>query len=203
MTNERDERNVLTYPTGVPSGLTNRVTLVLSDSTGLTRITEPTALIITLIKFLLITIVVIILVGLLLWMIGLIIPKKRTFRKRIPVHLPVYMTVNMIDQKGLPAYFRGQRHGDEFVQHLDRKGRMTVTWKKTQGDNQVLWHADSRKAACGAFRYMVFEKGIMSEVAYERTLIIRRPMMRVFGLMVSLRREAKALLAGIEGARTT
>jgi len=157
-------------------------------------------LIITTIKLFLLAIAAIVAIGLSLWVIGLMIPARRVYRTRVPIHLPVYMALNAIDERGLPAYFRGQRRDDEFTQHLDRRGRAKLTWRKERADNQIIWQADSRKYACGSFRYMVFEKGIMSEVAYERTLVICRPMMRVFGLMVSLRREAKVLLAGIEGA---
>ena len=151
------------------------------------------------IKFLLIATVTILAIGLLLWLIGLVLPSRRSYKTTVPVYLPLYMTIGKLEAEPFPKYFRGERNGDAFIQHLDRKGKSTITWKKTRREDKVTWETENGKAPAGTFRYAFREKGIMSELDYERTLTIRKPMMRVFGLMVSLKKEARELLKGVEG----
>jgi hypothetical protein len=151
-------------------------------------------LILTIIKLLLLAIVAVLALGALLWLIGLFIPAKRHYRTTIPVYLPVYLTLDRIEGDPFPKYFRGKRNGDAFVQRLDRKGRSTLAWQKVRIGDEIEWQAEKGKSVGGLFRYAVREKGIMCELGYQRVFIIRRPMMRVFGLLVSLRNESADVL---------
>jgi hypothetical protein len=151
-------------------------------------------MIVTLIKLVLILLVAILAIGLLLWLIGLFLPAKRIYRTTNSIYLPVYMTLSKIEAQPFPKGFRGERQGDVFIQHLDRRGKLTVEWRKSGANNEVIWEATGRKHPGGSFRFTVKEKGIMSELSYERTLIIRRRMMRLFGQLISLRREAAELM---------
>lgn len=155
-------------------------------------------MILGLIKFVLIAIVAILGVGLLLWIAGLFVPASRRFRKTVAVYLPVYMTIQKIESQPFPSAFRGERKGNEFIQRLDRKGRTTVTWTMEDDGDAIAWQSESSRAPCGSFRYTVRERGIMSELDYERVLTIRRPMQRLFGLLVSLKKEGNDVLGRMD-----
>lgn len=152
---------------------------------------------VTIIKLTLILLAAILAIGLLLWLTGLFLPAKRTYKTTRPVYLPLYMTLGKIDAQPFPVSFRGERHGDVFIQHLDRRGKLKVEWKKSGTENHVTWQATSRKHPAGSFGYIVGEKGIMSELTYERVLVIKRPILRVFGLAISLSKEAAGILKRI------
>jgi hypothetical protein len=155
-------------------------------------------LVLTIIQIVLIAIAAILALGLVLWLIGLFLPARRGFKASRPIYLPPYLALNQINANPFPDYFRGERQGAQFVQFLDKRGRTKVTWNQVSTGEYIEWRAESMKAPCGSFRYTIREKGIISELHYERALVIPRPMMRLFGRLISLRRESQALLQRFE-----
>lgn len=138
--------------------------------------------------------------GVLLWIVGMFLPAQRTFKTSKPVYLPIYLARTAIDQHPFPEGIRGTLNGNEFIQHLDRRGKSLLRWTRSEQGNEILWqaHPSKKTAVSGSFRYVLEETGIMSELTYERTLVINKPILRLMGLMISLRKEANRFMKPLQ-----